>query len=294
MAYCSINELQWEVKVNAFSFWSTVICRQFTHQGMIDGTFPAVTFSKEHRKIITLTDKVMTANLRGLKTSKLVSPQEIQIRLLKVLNELSLRGCLGVLVAGLEDTDLEVVKKVIQVVDKIKVRINKYNFMEVYTKSKQAPEKSTPKAVFDIHSSEQTRNLSGAKEPSIRNNADFTKTTEISICRSRDNGEPYICPSDKVIDSIVNSDDLSLLSSTYKANLQVDNCNDCELGQIDENLFKKYAAVTADDFLNFIATTNMEALVEQKSEWLQHTENFSSLLDDVLQSFGNEMDLDCY
>jgi hypothetical protein len=210
------------------------------------------------------------------------------------LNELSLRGCLGVLVAGLEDTDLEVIKKVIQIVDKIKIRLNKYNFMAVYNKSKQTPEKSSPKAVMDIHSSEQTRNLSGGNESSsIRNNADFTKTTEISICRSRDNGEPYICPSDKVIDSIVNSDDLSLLSNTYKANLNVD-CENVELGQIDENLFKKYATVTADDFLNFIATTDMEVLVEQKSEWLQHTENFSSLLDDVLQSFGNEMDLDCY
>lgn len=58
MAHCAVNDFYWEVKVNALSFWSTVICRQLSHQGMIDGTFPTVTFSKEHRKIITLTDKV--------------------------------------------------------------------------------------------------------------------------------------------------------------------------------------------------------------------------------------------
>lgn len=63
MAHCAVNDFYWEVKVNALNFWSCVICRQLMHQGMIDGTFPAVTFSKEHRKIITLTDKVRDCNL---------------------------------------------------------------------------------------------------------------------------------------------------------------------------------------------------------------------------------------
>ena len=58
MAHCAVNDFYWEVKVNSLDFWRNVICRQFCHQGMIDGTFPAVTFSKEHKKIITLTDKV--------------------------------------------------------------------------------------------------------------------------------------------------------------------------------------------------------------------------------------------
>lgn len=58
MAHSAVNDFYWEVKVHALDFWSTVICRQATHQGMIDGVFPAVTFSKEHKKIITLTDKV--------------------------------------------------------------------------------------------------------------------------------------------------------------------------------------------------------------------------------------------
>lgn len=216
--------------------------------------------------------------------------------MLKVLNELSLRGCLGVMIAGLQDSDLEVIKKIIEVVDKIMVRLNKYKFMEVYKKSKNGvPGKATPKAVYDIHSSEHDQSLLRGTEAVTRNNADINKTTEISIATSRDNGEPYICSkSDIVIDSIINSDDISLLSSKYKANLLEEDCNTSELGQIDEDLFKKYATVTADDFLSFIETTDLNLLVEQKSEWLQHSENFSNLLDDVLRSFGNDMDLDCY
>lgn len=58
MAHCAVNDFYWEVKINALDFWSRVICRQLSHQGMIDGTFPAVTFSKEHKKIITLNEKV--------------------------------------------------------------------------------------------------------------------------------------------------------------------------------------------------------------------------------------------
>lgn len=274
MAHCAVNDFYWEVKVNALNFWRSVICRQFTHQGMIDGTFPAVTFSKEHKKIITLTDK------------------EIQLRLRKVLNELSLRGCLGILVACLQDTDLEVIKKATISVEKLLQYLNKYNFIEEYTKSKNGGSNSGPKKpVLDSNYSEFLNNLAGDNNPVVRNNADFRKTTEITIEKSSENGE--CCPDDMVIDSIVKSDDISLLSTTYSANMNV-KCDNVEMGQIDENLFKKFATVSADEFLTFITKTNLQELIEQKSEWLQHSETFSTLLDDVLLSFGHEMDLDCY
>ena len=85
LAHCAVNDFYWEVKVNALEFWRSVICRQFVYHGMIDGTFPAVTFSREHKKIITLTEK------------------EIHLRLKKALNELSLRGCLGILISCFQE-----------------------------------------------------------------------------------------------------------------------------------------------------------------------------------------------
>lgn len=171
------------------------------------------------------------------------------------------------------------------------VRLNKYNFVEVYNKSKKGSEEAAmpKKPVIDSNYSEFNNSLAGNKDPVVRNNADFSKTREVSI--SNENGE--VTPDDSVIQSIVNSDDLSLLSNKYKANLNFA-CEKVKLGQIDENLFKKFATVSPDEFLGFIAKVDMQTLVQDKSEWLQHSENFSSLLDDILQSFGHDIDLDCY
>jgi BRCA1-associated ATM activator 1 len=297
MAHCAVKDFYWEVKVNALSFWCTVISRQFTHQGMIDGTFPAVTFSKEHRKIITLTNKVGVAPVSLPKLTKPTRFQEIQLRLLKVLNELSLRGCLGILVACLKENDLEVVKTALDIVEKMMKRMDKYNFVEEYFKSKKGSTLSSPtKPVFDSNFSEFEGNLASAKDPGVRNNADFSRTTEVSMGTSRDNGEPCICPNNTVIESIMESDDYSLLAKTCKANLNIqEDCKNCELGQIKEDLFKQYATVTPDDFLALITTTDLKALLNEKSEWLHHSEDFSSLLDDVLRSFDGNMECpDCY
>ena len=281
LAHCAVNDLYWEVKVNALAFWRKVMCRQFQHQGMINGTFPAVTFSKEHKKIITLTEK------------------EINLRLKKVLNELSLRGCLGVLLACLKDDgDLEVVRSTVSIVDKTMVYLNKYNYMEEYLKS-QATAKDAEKdsigklPVIDSNYSEFIK--AGTKNSSVRNNADFSATTNVSV--SAENGE--LCKtSDQVILGIINSNDLGLLSDTYKKNLNLEDCTTpCEMGKIDENLYKKYALTTGEDFLNFVTKTDLKKLVEEKSEWISNTEGFSTLLDDILLSFtstDDANDLDCY
>jgi hypothetical protein len=78
MAYAALSDLHWEVKVNALVFWEKVIERQMSDQGMIDGVFPSVTFSKENRKIVLLTEN------------------EIKLRLNKVLGELARIRCLQV------------------------------------------------------------------------------------------------------------------------------------------------------------------------------------------------------
>ena len=78
MAYAAVSDLHWEVKVNALEFWEKVIERQMSDQGMIDGVFPSVTFSKENRKIVLLTEN------------------EIKLRLNKVLGELARIRCLQV------------------------------------------------------------------------------------------------------------------------------------------------------------------------------------------------------
>lgn len=79
MTVAAVLDLHWEVKVNALEFWKSFIKSHLTDQGMLDGHFPTVTFSKQNKKIVSL-DAI-----------------EIKERLNKALDELSQQQCLGVI-----------------------------------------------------------------------------------------------------------------------------------------------------------------------------------------------------
>ncbi|XP_065079249.1 uncharacterized protein LOC135702161 [Ochlerotatus camptorhynchus] len=283
LTYSTVNDLYWEVKLNALTFWQVIMCRQFQHQGMIDGTFPAVTFSKEHKKIITLTNK------------------EILLRLRKVLNELSLRGCLGVLLACLEDKcDLPVLKETVKIIQRLMSILNRYNYMEEYKNLLGDPvngdrtRRSVAVPVMDTNYSEHAKTASPLKS-SQRNDADYSS-----------GNVPCLINSEEIIDSIVNLDDVNLLSINYKNNLKVaaagaasafvgDSCN-CETINVHNEQFKEYAQVTPDDFLAKVTKIDFDGLVRSRERWMCKTESFASLLDDVLFSYyaAEVNDADCY
>lgn len=286
LAFSAANDLYWEVKLNALVFWKVVMCRQFQHQGMIDGTFPAVTFSKEHKKIITLTNK------------------EILLRLRKVLNELSLRGCLGVLLACLgDDCDLEVVRQTVEIIRRLMCYLNKYNYMEECVNRRVAPasdDRSAFVAVIDTNYSEHKRPSDHQLKSAQRNDADYSS-----------GNVPCLINSDEIIDSIVNLDDVNLLSITYKHNMSVSSSGSepatttpatggggchCESSKHHDDLFRKYAEVTPEDFLKQVAATDFDELIAGRESWLRKTESFGSLLDDVLFSYyaAEVNEADCY
>uniref|UniRef100_A0A8D8E4B2 BRCA1-associated ATM activator 1 n=1 Tax=Culex pipiens TaxID=7175 RepID=A0A8D8E4B2_CULPI len=286
LAFSAANDLYWEVKLNALVFWKVVMCRQFQHQGMIDGTFPAVTFSKEHKKIITLTNK------------------EILLRLRKVLNELSLRGCLGVLLACLgDDCDLEVVRQTVEIIRRLMCYLNKYNYMEECVNRRVEPasdDRSAFVAVIDTNYSEHKRPSDHQLKSAQRNDADYSS-----------GNVPCLINSDEIIDSIVNLDDVNLLSITYKHNMSVSSsgpeptattmtpagggCH-CEASKHHDDLFRKYAEVSPEDFLKQVAATDFDELIAGRESWLRKTESFGSLLDDVLFSYyaAEVNEADCY
>lgn len=78
MSKAAVFDLHWEVKVNALEYWRQVIESQLRNQGMMDGVFPAVIFSKEYKKIVKL-DEMKIKNI-----------------LYKALDELAQQHCLGV------------------------------------------------------------------------------------------------------------------------------------------------------------------------------------------------------
>ncbi|XP_063534223.1 uncharacterized protein LOC134744373 isoform X1 [Cydia strobilella] len=91
MVSSAVSDFHWELQLTALKFWKIVIQNSLCEQGMLDGTFPPVTFSKESRKIVTL------------------NKAEIQRRLLKILDELAAKGCLTVLSKLLhEDIEVEI------------------------------------------------------------------------------------------------------------------------------------------------------------------------------------------
>lgn len=110
MAFSTTLDLHAAVRRKGLQFWQEVIGELLRNQGMIDGSFPNVTFSKEHRKIVTLTEI------------------EIKRRLNKVLSQLSEIGCLGVLMSALQDDgDVDVVKEAVMITKQFFTLLNQYN-----------------------------------------------------------------------------------------------------------------------------------------------------------------------
>lgn len=166
MAYAAVNDLYWEVKVKAIDFWHSVIKRELSMLGVIDGCFPSATFSKEKRKIITLTQK------------------EITMRLTQLLDKISSIGCLGVLIACLSDEeDLTVVKASVHVLKYLHVFYTNYNYWEQSGSAQREPtvSSSTNSAPIDLPTEGPSSNAEQA-------NYDFSRSDEViqSIVSAQD------------------------------------------------------------------------------------------------------------
>lgn len=93
MQHMFVIEKKQQVKIAVMNFWMKVVDVILKKQGMMDGTFPEVTFSKELKRIITF------------------NKQKIKSCLSKALIELSDTGCLATYVYVLKhETDDEVYK----------------------------------------------------------------------------------------------------------------------------------------------------------------------------------------
>ncbi|KAF5293603.1 hypothetical protein FQA39_LY03088 [Lamprigera yunnana] len=130
MVYAAMTDLDWEVRESALNYWSKVISNHLTNQGMIDGTFPTVTFSKEKRKIVTLTEK------------------EIRSRLNTVLDDLSKCGCLSVLIDAMQDNcDIQVLKKAVDITKTLSKFLKTYDMISNKTETPS----SSIKPVLETH-----------------------------------------------------------------------------------------------------------------------------------------------
>lgn len=128
MVCAALGDFHWEVQLTALKFWKIVIQSFLNDQGMLDGTFPPVTFSRETRKIVTLNDR------------------EIQRRLTKILEELSSIGCLTVLVKLLhEETEVDIMDVALAISMELLDILEKYKVPE-----NLKPNENEPKTVDDL------------------------------------------------------------------------------------------------------------------------------------------------
>lgn len=266
LAIAAIHDLFWEVKVKAIEFWHCVIKRQLQDQGVIDGTFPSVTFSKENKKIVTLTQK------------------EITLRLTKVLVKLSTFGCLGVLLASLDDhDDVLVVKKGVEVIKSLTEFLDKYKYWEEHSHSTQR---------------QTTEQSTSANAPSQVKRVKMSQVSVEAETEAETNSTDVDMPnSDDVIQSIVSAQDISLLSKAYENKLIVDPEGTFQHEPIEhEEHFKCFRQITPDAFLGKIKRTNLIDLLKTRTEWLAQTESFTSLLNDMSYSLQahESHDADCY
>lgn len=306
LAHCVISDLHWEVKLEALHFWELEFKKQFTNQGMIDGTFPTVTFSKEYKKIVTLTEK------------------EINLRILKVFKELSQRGCLGVMLKCLqEECDLEVIKTAVCMVHCLLEKLKKYNFESLV---ESLDKNCSP----SIHSSSTPTNPTTplSSSASLRENPmdiltfndskrlDYKSLTQmILIPAEKLNANAPLtvaehAQSDEIIESILSSQDINLLVASYESQMKLNNNNPSKTPIIfsssetllskpciDSDLYKNYTSVDVTEFMQTIKSLDLEQLLKNHNDWFLCSESFISLLDDIIFSMKQEDEslfADCY
>ncbi|XP_017884705.1 uncharacterized protein LOC108627770 [Ceratina calcarata] len=183
MATAAVLDLDWEVKQNALEYWKHFIESHLADQGVLDDHFPKVTFSKEHRKIVSLNET------------------EIKRRLNKALDELAKQNCLGVLLVTLkDDSDFAVCKMSARLINKLKTFLLKYKLNE-------------PLPVSPLPKDSATFDTSYVKyEPTLSNNVESCSYTN----------EKTTNDSSNVIEEIVDANDANLLASIYKNSMTMD------------------------------------------------------------------------
>ncbi|XP_015590637.1 uncharacterized protein LOC107265565 [Cephus cinctus] len=274
MAVAAVLDLHWEVKVNAIEYWKQFIISHFTDQGMLDGSFPSMTFSKEHRKIIALNET------------------EIKRRIRKALDKLAEQSCLGILLAALEDeSDFVVCKAAADVITQLK------NFLLKYKIDEPVPDRPLPKDSATIDSSykkESPPPSPPTPSTSLPPTTPTSSVTATSPTSFADSDVPMASDKGNILESIVESDDMNLLAAIYKDSLRV---GGEELKLPDHNKLRVVAQVTQVEFLNTILNLDLNAYIEEKSRWLQtYTDSFESILDDILTVYHtkNVISMDCY
>lgn len=260
MAHIACLDLYWEAKIGALQFWHNAIVHEFNQNGVIDGAFPAVIFSKQQKKIVTLTPKVIEAALNT------------------IFEKLQSRGALGVMLECLSDEcDLKVVEEARSCALGMEKFLQQYDYRKVETNLANLSLQNARKA--NAETAQSSVLFMPPKE----------KAAELSV-----DGV-----SDDVIESIVTMDDINLLGDTLTKEDEASSQAAGSRGSsshIDFQFFERMKAVDAKEYFRCSAKLDLPNLMTSRGAWLQKNDSFGSLLDDILFSLqlGDASNADCY
>ncbi|XP_004535612.1 uncharacterized protein LOC101453722 [Ceratitis capitata] len=300
LAYCAVSDLHWEVKVGAIRCWKSVICNLLSDEGMIDGVFPPVTFSKEKRKIVQLNEK------------------EINLRFTKMMNELSQQGCLGVILKCLsEDCDVAVILEAKAFLKRLVTELDKYNYIATIT----ATDNVTPNTIHNNPTTSNNSNDINTTPDNLLNKNDsmlksalneavkLEKNTDIV---SGDAETAEFLDSDEIIESILDSKDFNLLADAYEQSMRNNIKGDTDESAASTQLradnerrtihpfyYRQFTNVSVSEFFATIKRPDFEEKICKQDEWFLCDENLASLVDDLLCLIKPESDsaaisADCY
>lgn len=299
LVYCVVNDLHWEVKVEALKAWRSEMCNLLSNEGMIDGIFPPVTFSKEKRKIVQLNEK------------------EINLRFSKILNELSQRGCLGTILKCLNDEcDVVVIREAKSLVKNLVDKLDEYNY--TYASDTTIPTVNLNNQTSDNNIDIATTTLlSLNNSPSNKN--DSTQNSPLSATIKLETNSLEIVSGDaeivelldseEIIESILDTKDITLLAAAYEQNMHINGENkqsasshhqaNYERKHKNKFYYRQFSNVSAKEFLAIVRRTDFEEEICKQDEWFLCNENLASLLEDILSLFEPESNIerisaDCY
>ncbi|KAK6643019.1 hypothetical protein RUM43_004522 [Polyplax serrata] len=260
MTFTATCDLHWEVKVNSLLFWQAVIQRIFADQGMIDGSFPKVTFSKENKKIVTLTN------------------DEIKLRLSKALTQLSRIGCLHVILSAMYDEcDFQVVEKSVEILIDFLAVLKRYGIIKA--RGDQPSNRALP--IKRKHTDFQSPEMSKSVCKVVADDDDGSEMKTAGVEESRKTSE-----SDAVIEEIVNEMDINLLVSVQRSKER----------ETQEEKKLVLQEVKPEIFLMQMQDFECDKFLEDKKKWLTNSNDLKSLINDIiLVKSGSETNLmDCY
>ncbi|XP_017142330.1 uncharacterized protein LOC108155781 [Drosophila miranda] len=184
--YCVVGDHHSEVKLNALVFWRREFFRQFSNQGMIDGVFPTVTFSKEQKKIVTLTEK------------------EIQTSIAKVFGEVQQYGYFGIIIKCLrEEVSVEVLEIIVRGLKLMNEKFERFKGIMEEVELRSPPPSDEQCSSFNFKPQEPTPHpSSGRSSPMNPNKAD------------------------EIIEGILNSQDAQLLETAFQTQMQINDEDD--------------------------------------------------------------------